>query len=409
MATNTLTIHQARFEDSGEYTCNATNPIGSKKSTFWIEVIKVPPRVSDEFRNVTIAFNSTFTKECYLRGALQVSVNWTKDGVLLSKNNTLVIRKATFKDKGNYKCTAKNDYGKANSSFWIDVTVSPQIIEPPINQSVTEGNSVNFSCRASGVPTPTLVWVFNNADLPSGINQFNHEEKSFLEFLSVTKGMEGTYKCEAKNKANTTISSATLRVYGKAAAQVVPDPYPALTTGDNLTLTCNVNEETINVTWKKNGDSPSERAKIDTRFDDKTSTFAITEVVKEESGVYSCEARNKLGFVARSFVKIDVKAKQVQSFNTLWYYIGGSVAAAIVISLIAWYFCKRRRTANMPTDAGHSSENSEYTANSFPADENTPLVGEANSKSRQHRLCLSKDRFVIIELPPVVNFIGLQL
>ena len=37
---NTLTIHQARFEDSGEYTCNATNPIGSKKSTFWIEVIK---------------------------------------------------------------------------------------------------------------------------------------------------------------------------------------------------------------------------------------------------------------------------------------------------------------------------------------------------------------------------------
>ena len=41
----------------------------------------------------------------------------------------------------------------------------------------------------------------------------------------------------------------------------------------------------------------------------------------------------------------------------------------------------------MPTDAGHNSEISEYTANSFPADEDTPLVGEANSKSRQHRLC----------------------
>ena len=74
---------------------------------------------------------------------------------------------------------------------------------------------MNFSCRASGVPTPTLAWVFNNADLPSGINQFNHVGESFLEFLSVTKGMEGTYKCKAKNKANTSISSATLRVYGK--------------------------------------------------------------------------------------------------------------------------------------------------------------------------------------------------
>ena len=82
----------------------------------------VPLRVSDEFRNLTIALNSTFTKECYLRGDPQVYVNWTKDGVLLNKSNTLVIGQVTFEDKGYYECTAENDYGKANSSFWIDVT-----------------------------------------------------------------------------------------------------------------------------------------------------------------------------------------------------------------------------------------------------------------------------------------------
>ena len=98
---------------------------------------------------------------------------------------------------------------------------------------------------------------------------------------------------------------------GKASAQVVSNQYRALTVGDNLTLSCNVNEETINVTWKKDGDSPPERAKIDTRFDDKKSTFAVTEVVKEDSGVYSCEGRNKLGFVDRSFVKINIKGKLV--------------------------------------------------------------------------------------------------
>ena len=77
-------------------------------------------------------------------------------------------------------------------------------------------------------------------------------------------------------------------------------------------MTCIVNEETINVTWKKDGDSPPERAKIHTRFDNKKSELAITEVVKEDSGVYSCEARNKLGFVARSsFVKINVMGKLV--------------------------------------------------------------------------------------------------
>ena len=98
---------------------------------------------------------------------------------------------------------------------------------------------------------------------------------------------------------------------GKASAQVVSNQYRALTVGDNLTLSCNVNEETINVTWKKDGDSPPERAKIDTRLDDKKSKLAITEVVKEDSGVYSCEARNKLDFVSRSSVEINVKGKLV--------------------------------------------------------------------------------------------------
>ena len=45
--------------------------------------------------------------------------------------------------------------------------------------------------------------------------------------------------------------------------------------------------------------------------------------------------------------------------------------------------------ANMPTEAGHSSEiaASENRANSLPADENTPLVREANSTNRQLRIC----------------------
>ena len=35
---NTLMIRQARFEDSGEYTCSAENLEGSMESTFWIKV-----------------------------------------------------------------------------------------------------------------------------------------------------------------------------------------------------------------------------------------------------------------------------------------------------------------------------------------------------------------------------------
>ena len=74
-------------------------------------------------------------------------------------------------------------------------------------------------------------------------------------------------------------------------------------------MTCKVNEETINITWKKDGETITERAVIETRLDEKKSKLALTEVVEEDSGKYSCEARNKLGTVARSVVVVNVKGK----------------------------------------------------------------------------------------------------
>ena len=74
-------------------------------------------------------------------------------------------------------------------------------------------------------------------------------------------------------------------------------------------MTCKVNEETINITWKKDGETITERAVIETRLDETKSKLALTEVVEEDSGEYSCEARNKPGTVARSVVTVNVKGK----------------------------------------------------------------------------------------------------
>ena len=55
------------------------------------------------------------------------------------------------------------------------------------------------------------------------MNQIGDEGESFLVSPSVTKWMNGTYKCTAKNKANTTSSSASLRVYGKFGYNDIDD------------------------------------------------------------------------------------------------------------------------------------------------------------------------------------------
>ena len=95
----------------------------------------------------------------------------------------------------------------------------------------------------------------------------------------------------------------------KPTAKLSPKPYPTLPQGDKLRLTCSVNEATVNITWKKDGDPTKETAVIDTQLYEKTSYLVIAEVVKDDSGEYSCEARNRPGDVARSTVIIIVKRK----------------------------------------------------------------------------------------------------
>ena len=82
-------------------------------------------------------------------------------------------------------------------------------------------------------------------------------------------------------------------------------------------MTCKVNKETISIKWRKDGDPITERALINTRLDEKKSKLALISVVEEDSGEYSCEARNKPGTVARSVVTVNVKGKLLKEVHTI--------------------------------------------------------------------------------------------
>ena len=85
----------------------------------------------------------------------------------------------------------------------------------PSNQIIPEGKPANISCKATGFPKPTLRWTFSeDGDLPLGAVVEYNEGRSFLKLKNVSKLMEGTYKCTAKNKANSTTATAALRVLG---------------------------------------------------------------------------------------------------------------------------------------------------------------------------------------------------
>ncbi|XP_022809905.1 vascular endothelial growth factor receptor 1-like, partial [Stylophora pistillata] len=365
-----LVITEVVEEESGEYSCEARNKLGSVAHSSVI--LDVKGKASAQVFPAThhsLRAGEVLTLTCKVNRET-VNITWKKDGESLKeravidtrlneRKSKLVITEVVEEDSGEYSCEASNKLGTvAQSSVILGVKVSPQIIAPLTDQSVTEGYPVNFSCVASGVPIPTIVWDFNNGDLPSGVNQTDQEGESVLELPRVTKEMEGTYNCKAKNKENTASSSAALRVYEKASAQVIPETDLTLTTGEVLTLTCLVNEETVKITWKKDGESLKERAVVDTRSNKTKRKLVITEVVEEDSGEYSCEASNKLGTVAHSSVILDVK-EAPSSSSLEWYYIGGPVAAVIFLLALTAYIKNRRATALQEVPTRLSEEHDE--------------------------------------------------
>lgn len=59
---------------------------------------------------------------CIERGDRPLQINWTKNGVNLGNRNTYTVVHMTFNHTGLYGCTAVNWAGKAQTTFWIDVT-----------------------------------------------------------------------------------------------------------------------------------------------------------------------------------------------------------------------------------------------------------------------------------------------
>jgi len=100
----------------------------------------------------------------------------------------------------------------------------------------------------------------------------------------------------------------------KPKAEVSPRPYPKLSVGDELRLTCQVNKATVKIIWKKDNDTVIPRAQIDTQLDNRLSKLFIKGVVEGDSGEYACEAHNRPGIVVPSAVKINVRGKMTVQF-----------------------------------------------------------------------------------------------
>ena len=100
---------------------------------------------------------------------------------------------------------------------------SPEIIEEPNPMQVKLFNSAEFTCSATGQPTPTYRWFKDGTELKGRFD-------SRLSFDQVQLSDRGFYVCQAYNSIGEKRSKeALLNVIGTCVFNSAPSPYSLAT------------------------------------------------------------------------------------------------------------------------------------------------------------------------------------
>ena len=93
-----------------------------------------------------------------------------------------------------------------------------------MDQIQNEGNTISFTCQATGEPVPTITWYFNGAPVDEA-NTMKYTismmslnittNSSTLTIMNVQSSDVGTYTCNATNLVSTDTSSGVLTVNGE--------------------------------------------------------------------------------------------------------------------------------------------------------------------------------------------------
>lgn len=93
---------------------------------------------------------------------------------------------------------------------------TPNFSEQLQNMTAKEGEPVEFRCRVTGKPEPTVQWLFNGDELvasPNNIISYRGGVAS-LKIASANTIDEGEYCCQANNLAGFQATKASLRIQG---------------------------------------------------------------------------------------------------------------------------------------------------------------------------------------------------
>ncbi|KAJ7986246.1 hypothetical protein DPEC_G00337960 [Dallia pectoralis] len=323
-----LQIMNAQEEDSGKYTCVATNEAGDSLKNYQVKVY-VPPQINKNDvpgkglspKEVKIKVNHTLTLECVALAIPTPSLQWYKDGQVLraddrleitSNGRIVKIKQAQVADTGRYTCIATNVAGEDEKDFDVNIQVPPSVQRPGGVRDPGSGGDVkdvvlnsplSLYCDTNAVPPPTLTWYKDGHLVVSNEKVLIMPGGRVLQIPRVHAEHSGRYSCVAVNEAGEDSIQYNVRVLlppsirgagGDATEEVV------VRVNGSTVLECQVTGSPApKVTWLKDneplGDDGLHRLLSHGR------SLQVSNAQVTDTGRYVCVAVNLAGGAEKSF------------------------------------------------------------------------------------------------------------
>ncbi|XP_032380766.1 hemicentin-1 isoform X2 [Etheostoma spectabile] len=310
LAGRMLKVIESRLEDSGKYTCLATNAAGEAQHHIQLSVHE-PPSIpySGEIINQTILSGFPTELECKATGSPLPAITWYKDGrpltsaagvTMLNRGQVLEIERAQLSDAGIYRCVAVNLAGVAELSHNLQVYVPPIISSRGGTVTVVVNEAARLECEATGVPPPSLTWLKDGSPVASvshGIQVLSGGRGLSLNSALVSD--TGRYTCVAVNAGGEQHREYDLRVY--VPPNIKGEEVNAtVMLGRPVELHCQSDAiPPPKLTWRKDGRLLFRKPGLTVSADG--SLLKVDSAQVQDSGRYSCEATNVAGKTEKNY------------------------------------------------------------------------------------------------------------
>ncbi|XP_063563622.1 obscurin isoform X39 [Gorilla gorilla gorilla] len=297
--TRRLVVQEAGQADAGEYSCEA----GDQRLSFHLHVAEpkvVFAKEQPAHRELQAEAGASATLSCEVAQA-QTEVTWYKDGKKLNSSSKvrveavgctrrLVVQQAGQAEAGEYSCEA----GGQQLSFRLQVAEPKAVFaeDQPAHREVQAeaGTSTTLSCEVAQAQTEVM-WYKDGKKLSSS-------SKMRVEAVGCTRRLvvqetgqadAGEYSCEAGGQR------LSFHLHVAEPKVVFAKEQPACRevqaeAGASATLSCEVAQGQMEVTWYKDRKKLSSSSKVRMEANGCTRRLVVQQAGQADAGEYSCEA-----------------------------------------------------------------------------------------------------------------------